>query len=115
MAVHYTASDDQVISFQWALMRRSTQQTSNFQSKYLLDAQGNPQRAEKMRAGLITSKRLVITSLDGHVLWEYPIVDIVDAHVSLEARDHLMVGVRPIGYNSRLACAPNWKRFTVAR
>ena len=43
VAVHHTASDDKVISFLWALMRRSTQKTSNFQSKYLLDAQGNPQ------------------------------------------------------------------------
>ena len=66
-----------------------------------------------MRAGLITSKRLVITSLDGHVLLEYPIMDIVDEHLLLEARDYLIVGARPIGYSSQLACAQTGKRFTV--
>lgn len=111
VAVHHNASDEQVIGFLWALMRRSTRSTAQFQAKYLLDAQGNPQRAEKMRAGLITTKRLIITSLEGHVLWDYPLVDIVDSHVSLEAKDYLMVGVRPVGYSSRLAIAPNWKKI----
>lgn len=110
VAVHHSANEDQVIAFLWALMRRSTR-SSHFQTKYLLDAQGNPQRAEKMRAGLISMKRLIITSLDGHVLWEYPLADIVDTQVPLEAKDYLLVGVRPVGYSSRGAVAPHWKKI----
>ena len=110
VGISSSATNDEVISFLWALMRRSTR-SSNLQSKYLLDAHGNPQRAEKMRAGLVTSKRVIISSLDGHILWEHPLRDVVDTQVSLEAKDFLMIGVRPVGHNSRAVIAPTWKKI----
>lgn len=108
--VHSTATDEDVIAFLWALLRRSTR-SSYFQSKYLLDAQGNPQRAEKMRAGLITTERLIVTSLDGHVIWEYPLVDIADTQVSVGAKDYLLVGVRPIGHRSESVAPTGWQKI----
>ncbi|KAI0564765.1 Vacuolar protein sorting-associated protein [Gracilaria domingensis] len=107
VAVHHSATPDDVISFLWHLLRRSTRSTHH--TKYLMDAEGNPQKAEKLRAGLITSKRLIITSLDGQVLWEHPLADIIEFHVSLDATDYLMVGVRPAGTKSIVA--PTWKRL----
>lgn len=106
VAVHPSASSDDVVSFLWALLRRSTR--SSHHAKFLIDAQGNPQKAEKLRVGLVTTKRLIITSLDGQILWEHPLADIIDSYVSLEARDYLMVGVRPVGV--RAVVAPTWKR-----
>lgn len=107
--LHHNASDAQVVSFLWALLRRSTR--SSLQGNFLLDAQGKPQQANKMRAALITTKRLIITSLDGHVLWECPSTNIVDTQVSLEAKDFLMVGVRPVGHRLRSAVAPVWEKI----
>lgn len=108
VAVHSNASDDDVISFLWALMRRSSR--ASFQAKYLLDAQGMPQKAEKMRVALITDKRIIVSSLDGHVLWEHPLVDIIDMQVSLESRAYLIVGVCPAGCSSSSGLAKSWKR-----
>lgn len=107
--IHSSASEQDVILFLWALLRRSTR-SSHFQGKYLLDAQGNAQRAEKMRLGLVTNKRIILTSLDGHLLWQYPLVDIVDTQVSVEAKDYLIVGVRPVGHNVSAVVAPTWKK-----
>eukprot|EP00178_Gracilaria_changii_P005588 TRINITY_DN1932_c0_g1_i1.p1 TRINITY_DN1932_c0_g1~~TRINITY_DN1932_c0_g1_i1.p1 ORF type:complete len:4003 (-),score=421.76 TRINITY_DN1932_c0_g1_i1:2311-14319(-) len=107
VAVHHSATSDDVVLFLWHLLRRSTRSTHN--AKYLMDAEGNPQKAEKLRASLITSKRLIITSLDGHILWEHPLIDIIDFHVSLDASDYLMVGVRPAG--TKTVVAPTWKRL----
>lgn len=109
VAVHHNTNDAQVVSFLWALMRQSTRST--FRGKYLMDAQGKPQQAGKMRSALITTRRLIITSLDGHVLWEYPLADVLDTQVSLEAKDFLMVGVRPVGHRSRDPVAPYWKKI----
>lgn len=109
VAVHHNTNDAQVVSFLWALMRQSTRST--FRGKFLMDAQGKPQQAGKMRSALITTKRLIVTSLDGHVLWEYPLADVLDTQVSLEAKDFLMVGVRPVGHRSRDPVAPYWKKI----
>ncbi|CDF40534.1 unnamed protein product [Chondrus crispus] len=110
VAVHSGATEDDVIAFLWALMRRSTR-SSHFHTKYLLDAQGNPQRAEKMRAGLVTNKRLIVASLDGHVIWEYPLLHIADTQVSVAAKDYLMVGIRPLGQKSRTTAPTGWQKI----
>eukprot|EP00737_Agarophyton_chilense_P003396 gb/GEZJ01003975.1/.p1 GENE.gb/GEZJ01003975.1/~~gb/GEZJ01003975.1/.p1 ORF type:complete len:3742 (-),score=436.98 gb/GEZJ01003975.1/:2287-13221(-) len=107
VAVHASATPDDVVSFLWHLLRRSTRSTHH--TKHLMDAEGNPQKAEKLRAGLVTTKRLIITSLDGHILWEHPLVDIIEFHVLLEQRDDLMIGVRPAG--TKTLIAPTWKRL----
>lgn len=109
-AAQPNVQEEDVIMFLWALLRRSTR-SSHVQTKYLLDADGNPQRAEKMRAGLITNKRLIITSLDGHVIWEYPLVDIADTQVSVGAKDYLMVGMRPIGHKSQSIAPTGWQKI----
>lgn len=107
--VQSSASSQDFISFLWELLRRSTR-SSNFPTKYLKDPQGNPQRAEKMRAGLITNRRLIVSSLDGHVLWDYPLAGIADTQVSLESKHLLMVGVRSGRYNSS-NLAPSWTKI----
>lgn len=107
---HPRVQEEDVIIFLWALLRRSTR-SSHVQTKYLLDAEGNPQRAEKMRAGLVTNKRLIITTLDGHVIWEYPLVDIADTQVSMGAKDYLMVGMRPIGHKTESIAPTGWQKI----
>lgn len=109
--VHSEARDEDVIMFLWALLRRSTR-SSHMQSRYLRDAEGNPQKAEKMRAGLITNKRLVITTLDGHVIWEYPLIYIADTQVSMGAgKDFLMVGKRPVGNKPGSLAPADWEKI----
>ncbi len=102
--------NENVAPFLWALMRRSTR-SSNLGHVQLTDSQGVVQRADKIRAGLITSRRLIVSSLDGNVFWEYPLMDVVDTQASLESKEYLSVGLRPVGYSSRDVVAPTWERI----
>jgi Vacuolar-sorting-associated 13 protein C-terminal/SHR-binding domain of vacuolar-sorting associated protein 13 len=87
--------DCDLISFLWCLHRRSSP-SSHGLPKAVMDGHGNPQRAEKMRCALVTQLRLIVASLDGHVLWEHRLSDVIDTKVSLEpnSSDCLMIGIK---------------------
>lgn len=112
--VHFTegtfgTDEKSTFNFLWALVRRSTRSPNTARGQ-LADSHGVIQRAEKIRVGLITSKRVIVTSLDGRVIWERPLMDVIDTQASLESREYLSVGVRPAGCRTHNVVAPTWER-----
>jgi hypothetical protein len=83
-----------LVTFLWALHRRSAP-SSKYRSKAVLDGRGEPQRADRMRCALVTQLRLIISSMDGRVIWEIPLRDIVDTQVPRDTTDSLLIGVHP--------------------
>lgn len=59
------------------------------------------ERPEKMRAGLLTSARLLIATLDGGLVAEIALADIVDAQVRAEYEADLLLGVGVPGVAAR--------------
>lgn len=112
VAVELGTSSQDLLSYLWALRRRSLP-SSQFRSRAVADGRGVLQRAEKMRCGLVTQLRLLVASLDGQVLWEHPLVDIVGTQVSREKNDFLMVGILPVGsrLSKRNNPPPSWEKI----
>lgn len=101
---------DDLAQFLWVLHRRSAPR-SRFWSKTVLDSRKEPHRADKMRCALVTQLRFIVSYLDGQVVWECPLVDIVDTQVAVEANDYLMVGTCRAGSaGRRLGLPPTWER-----
>ena len=96
-----TASPQDIVRLLWENLRRSMR-SSRFQADFVKDARGNPQKVKKIRVGLITNERLIISSLDGNVLQYFSLSDILDTRVSGEAKHRfiLSIGVRSGRSNS---------------
>lgn len=98
------------LDFLWALIRRSTRSPSAKRGQFT-DANGTVYRADKIRAGLVTSRRVIVTTLDGRVVWEHPLLNVVNTQASDESKEYLSIGVRPEGSNALEIVAPVWKRI----
>ncbi len=101
--------NESVDYFLWALIRKSTRLPNTIRGQ-LVDVHGIIQRADKIHAGLVTSRRVLVASLNGHVIWEHPLADVIGTQASIESKAYLSIGVRPVGSSSH-AVPPKWEKI----
>ena len=51
--------------------------------------------------------RVLVTSSSGQITWEHSLADVVGTQASIQPKDYLSIGVRPVGSGNRTV-PPKW-------
>jgi len=86
----------------WVVVRRFTRADPLMRRKLKAsETESGQKKLKDRRVAIVTTSRLVIATLDGNLVWQRPLENIVDTQVSLENKDQLMLGVRNASRENR--------------